>query len=111
MKPKFKSGPAAVQARPYFAPAQQEIGTLADLLRLAQQRPVWGQDYLGAGSIADGDQEAYFDQTPHEQGRQIPQRLGAELGDDSDMENLAGMDPYGKKLPPTWALRNLMVPR
>ncbi len=87
-----------------FNPAMQEVMTIADILRLAKRRPIWGGDYAGPAGYGDEDMEAYYDRTPYAQGRSIPMSLADLLQTDMDMQNLAGADPYGNPLPPTWAV-------
>lgn len=88
-------------------PAVNEVFTIADILRLAKQRPIFGQDYLGPAGYGDADMEQYYDATPYEQGRSIPPRLSDLLQTDMDMQDYAGADPYGNPLPPTWAQRRM----
>ncbi len=84
-------------------PAINELFTIADIVRLAQQRPIWGGDYAGPAGYGDSDMEEYFDRTPYQQGRKMPLRLSDLLDSDMAMQDLAGADPYGNPLPPTWA--------
>lgn len=99
-------------AQPYKIPGHvlgiadagtQEMLTLADILALAQQRPIWGADYAGPAGYGDADMEQFYDRTPYQQGRTIPMNLSDLLMTDMDMQELAGADPYGNPLPPTWA--------
>jgi hypothetical protein len=92
----FMAGPGA---------AQDAIRKISEAIGLGQERPIWGQDYLGPQTGGEMDAVSY-QATPYEQGRSMPPEMAGQLeGGDQELQDLTGLDPYGNPLPPSWAQR------
>lgn len=99
----YQPGKAALTAGP--GAAQDAVRKISEAVMLSQQRPIWGQDYLGPQTGGEMDAVAY-QASPYEQGRQMPESMAGQLeGGDQELQDLTGLDPYGNPLPPRWAQR------